>query len=346
MRENPPVELAALGWDADWHTAFVALPGDDLAPGRVAAQHRGAYDVLTSEGEIRARISPRLRQASAPPELPVVGDWVALGADDIVEAVVPRRTAFSRRAPQASASEAAREQVIAANIDVVFVVVPLGHELDRLLLERYVALALQSGARPVILLTKADLEPSPAAIVDDLAGIGTELPVHPVSVRTPDGLEPVRTHLGGGVTGALLGPSGAGKSTLVNTLAGDDQLLATGAVRADGAGRHTTTRRQLVLLPGGGILIDNPGMREVQLWLADEGLAGAFPDIAELARQCRFADCRHETEPGCAIREALEDGRLAADRLQRYRALDAELEALTDELAARERAGGKRHGRR
>ena len=179
MRENPPVELAALGWDADWHTAFVALPGDDLAPGRVAAQHRGAYDVLTSEGEIRARISPRLRQASAPPELPVVGDWVALGADDVVEAVVPRRTAFSRRAPQASASEAAREQVIAANIDVVFVVVPLGHELDRLLLERYVALALQSGARPVILLTKATSNRAPPRSWTTLPGSGPSSPSTP-----------------------------------------------------------------------------------------------------------------------------------------------------------------------
>ena len=342
MRDNRFVELEALGWDDGWDAAFDALREDGLLPGRVAAQHRGAYDVLTAEGESRASISARLRRGSTPVELPVVGDWVGLDGDGVVHSVLPRRTAFSRRAPRASATEAAREQVIAANVDVIFVVASFDQELDRLQLERYVALTLQSGARPVLLLTKADLEPSPAAIVDELAAIGEELPVHAVSVRTSEGLGSVRAYLADGVTGALLGPSGAGKSTLVNTLVGDDDLLATGAVRPDGAGRHTTTRRQLVLLPGGGLLIDNPGMREAQLWTADEGLAGAFPDIAELAALCAYSDCRHETEPGCAIRAALEDGRLPAERWQRYSALDAELSALSDELAERERRGSRR----
>ena len=342
MRDNRFVELEALGWDDGWDAAFDALREDGLLPGRVAAQHRGAYDVLTAEGESRASISARLRRGSTPVQLPVVGDWVGLDGDGVVHSVLPRRTAFSRRAPRASATEAAREQVIAANVDVIFVVASFDQELDRLQLERYVALTLQSGARPVLLLTKADLEPSPAAIVDELAAIGEELPVHAVSVRTSEGLGSVRAYLADGVTGALLGPSGAGKSTLVNTLVGDDDLLATGAVRPDGAGRHTTTRRQLVLLPGGGLLIDNPGMREAQLWTADEGLAGAFPDIAELAALCAFSDCRHETEPGCAIRAALEDGRLPAERWQRYSALDAELTALSDELAERERRGSRR----
>jgi len=342
MRDNRFVELEALGWDDGWDAAFDALREDGLLPGRVAAQHRGAYDVLTAEGESRASISARLRRGSTPVELPVVGDWVGLDGDGVVHSVLPRRTAFSRRAPRASATEAAREQVIAANVDVIFVVASFDQELDRLQLERYVALTLQSGARPVLLLTKADLEPSPAAIVDELAATGEELPVHAVSVRTSEGLGSVRAYLADGVTGALLGPSGAGKSTLVNTLVGDDDLLATGAVRPDGAGRHTTTRRQLVLLPGGGLLIDNPGMREAQLWTADEGLAGAFPDIAELAALCAYSDCRHETEPGCAIRAALEDGRLPAERWQRYSALDAELTALSDELAERERRGSRR----
>ena len=336
------MELAALGWDDDWDAAFASLHEDGLISGRVAAQHRGEYDVLTAAGESRAHISPRLRRDSTPVELPVVGDWVGLDADGVIHAVLPRRTAVSRRAPRASATEAAREQVIAANVDVIFVVAPFDQELDRRQLERYVALTLQSGARPVILLTKADLEPSPAAIVDDLAGIGDELPVHAVSVQTSEGLGSVRAYLADGVTGALLGPSGAGKSTLVNTLAGDDELLATGAVRPDGAGRHTTTRRQLVLLTGGGVLIDNPGMREAQLWVTDEGLASAFPDIAELAGNCRFSDCRHETEPGCAVLAALEDGRLSAARWQRYSALDAELTALSEELAERERPGSRR----
>jgi ribosome biogenesis GTPase len=342
MRENRLVELEALGWDDGWDAAFASLREDGLLPGRVAAQHRGEYDVLTADGESRASISPRLRRGSTPVELPVVGDWVGLDANGVVHSVLPRRTAFSRRAPRASATEAAREQVIAANVDVIFVVASFDQELDRLQLERYVALTLQSGARPVLLLTKADLEPSPAAVVHELTGIGEELPVHAVSVRTTEGLGSVRAYLADGVTGALLGPSGAGKSTLVNTLVGDDDLLATGSVRPDGAGRHTTTRRQLVLLPGGGLLIDNPGMREAQLWTADEGLAGAFPDIAELAGLCAFSDCRHETEPGCAIRAALEDGRLSAERWHRYSALDAELTALSEELAERERRGSRR----
>jgi ribosome biogenesis GTPase len=274
-------------------------------------------------------------------ELPVVGDWVGLDGDDVIQAVLPRRTAFSRRAPQASVTEAAREQVIAANVDLIFVTAPLGQDLDRLQLERYLALALQSGARPVILLTKSDLESDPDSIVGELAEIG-ELPVHAVSVRTPDGLDAVHRRLAEGVTGALLGPSGAGKSTLVNRLVGDEDLLATGEVRADGAGRHTTTRRQLVVLPGGGMLIDNPGMRAVQLWLADERPDEAFPDIAGLASECRFSDCRHDTEPGCAVRAALEEGRLSTDRWARYRALEAELESLAEQLERSERSRSRR----
>ena len=298
------MELEALGWDDGWDAAVVSLHEDGLLPGRVAAQHRGEYDVLTAAGESRARISPGLRRDSTPVELPVVGDWVGLDADGVVHAVLPRRTAVSRRAPRASATEAAREQVIAANVDVIFVVAPFDQKLDRRQLERYVALALQSGARPVLLLTKADLEASPATIVADLAGIDDELPVHAVSVRTAEGPGPVRAYLANGVTGALLGPSGAGKSTLVNTLAGDDELLATGAVRPDGAGRHTTTRRQLVLLPGGGILIDNPGMREAHVWVTDEGLGGAFPDIAELAgiAGSRTAGTRRNRDARSALR--------------------------------------------
>ena len=303
-----------LGWDDAWSAEFEPCRNDGLKPGRIAAQHRGEYDVVTAETELRARIAPRLRRSSSVAELPVVGDWVALGSDGVIHRVLPRRTVFSRRAAHDPAAGTPREQVIAANVDVVFIVVPLGQELDRRLLERYVTLALESGARPVIVLTKADLEPDSDAIALELADIGGEIPVHAVATKAGTGVESVRSYLTPGVTGALLGPSGAGKSTLVNALVGDEDLLATAAVRADGAGRHTTTRRQLVQLPGGGLVIDNPGMREVHLWLADDGLAEAFEDIVELAAECRFADCSHETEPGCAIRAALDDGRLAGER--------------------------------
>ena len=235
-----------------------------------------------------------------------------------------------------------REQVVAANVDVVFVTFPLGDDLDPLILERYVTLVLESGARPVILLTKSDLESDPEAMVEELAGVGGEIPVHTLSVRTSRGLEHMREHLPPGITGALIGPSGAGKSTLVNVLVGDDDLLATGEVRGDGEGRHTTTRRQLVLLPGGGLVIDNPGMREAHLWLADGGLEEAFEDILELASDCRFTDCRHEVEPGCAVQAAVADGRLPVDRWESLPGTRRELEELEERLVRRERSRARR----
>jgi len=331
-------ELTTLGWDDEWGAAF-EQSDPELRPGRVAVQHRGAYDVVEADGEIRARIAPRLRRTSAPTQLPVVGDWVAVDRYDVIQAVLPRRTAFVRRAAGDASERTGREQVVAANVDVVFVVAALGQELDALLLERYVTLALQSGAQPVIVLTKSDLEDDPEAAAAELEGVGGAIPIHFVSSRTGVGVDRIRALLGPGVTGALLGPSGVGKSTLVNRLAGDE-LLATGDVRRDGSGRHTTTRRQLVQLPDGGLLIDNPGMREVHLSMADEGLEAAFEDIAELAAQCRFADCGHETEPGCAVRAALDEGTLATDRWERYRALEAELNALRERLESRSRREG------
>jgi len=351
VRDNAEVlELEALGWDDAWKAAFEPHRAAGLAPGRVAVPHRGAYDVLTQTGDMRARVPGRLRRdAASPADLPVVGDWVALEPGEprnaTIRAVLPRRTKFSRRAAHDPGSEVAREQVVAANVDVVFITASLSDDLNARVLERYLTLAFESGARPVILLMKADLERDPEAIAADLAEIGGEVPVHAVSSRTGLGLDAVRAHLAPGVTGALLGPSGVGKSTLVNTLAGEE-LLATRSVREDGSGRHTTTRRELVLLPGGGLVVDNPGMRELHLWLADEGLEDAFEDIAELAVQCRFSDCRHSGEPGCAVQAAVDDGRLAAERWRSYRELQRELAELEKRLArrGRSRARGRRPG--
>jgi ribosome biogenesis GTPase len=284
-------------------------------------------------------------EAASPADLPVVGDWVAVesgaAGKPAIQAVLPRRTKFSRRAAQDTDSEAAREQIIAANVDVLFVVAALGEDVSARLLERYLTLAWESGARPVILLTKADLEGDPNAVAAEISAIGGEVPVVAVSARTGFGFDVLRSHLGPGVTGALVGPSGVGKSTLVNALVGED-LLATGSLQADGTGRHTTTRRQLVSLPGGGLVVDNPGMRELHLWLADEGLEEAFPEIAELESECRFSDCRHETEPGCAIQAALADGRLAPERWQSYRELQRELAELEERLARRVRSRARR----
>jgi ribosome biogenesis GTPase len=231
--------------------------------------------------------------------------------------------------------------VIAANVDVAFVVHALGQELDRRLLERYLALAVESGARPVILLTKADLEAAPEQVTAELAGVG-DVPVLVVSARTGLGLDGVRAGLGEGATGVLLGPSGVGKSTLVNALAGDEELLATGETGADGAGRHTTTRRELVVLPGGGMLVDNPGMRELHLWIGEGDLDDAFDDVAELAGDCRFSDCRHESEPGCAVRAAVESGDLPRERWESYLALERELAELAERLERRERSRVRR----
>jgi ribosome biogenesis GTPase / thiamine phosphate phosphatase len=335
--------LDALGWNDGWSAAFEPYRERGLVPGRVAVQHRGAYDVATEDGEIRASTPRRLvHESSSAAELPVVGDWVAVDpADSTIQAVLPRRTKFSRRAPQDPQSESAREQVVSANLDVVFVTFPLGDDVPASVLERYLALAWESGARPVILLTKADLEQDPDAVVSDLATLGGEVPAVALSTRTGFGLDAVRSHVPAGVTAALVGPSGAGKSTLANALAGQE-LLSTGQDEGGRGGQHTTTRRQLVSLPGAGLLIDNPGMREVHLWLADEGLGDAFPDIAKLETECRFTDCRHETEPGCAIKKAIADGRLAQERWERYRELRRELAELDEKLARRERLRARR----
>jgi ribosome biogenesis GTPase / thiamine phosphate phosphatase len=336
-------DLAALGWDDAWRAEFEEHRAAGLVPGRVAVPHRGEYDVLTEDEEVRARLPGRTRRDLATAELPVVGDWVALDAAGpmrAIRAVLARRTKFSRRAAHEPGSDDAREQVVAANVDVVFVALPLSPAPSARLLERYLTLVWESGARPVVLLTKGDLESDPQGVLATLGELG-DVPAHTLSVRTGLGLDAVRGYLSAGVTGALVGPSGAGKSTIVNALAGDDRL-DTGAVARDGSGRHTTTRRELIVLPGGGLVIDNPGMRELHLWLAEDGLEDAFEDIVELAADCRFTDCRHDREPGCAVLAAIERGDLDAQRLQSYRALQQELAELDERLTRQERSRARR----
>ena len=337
-------ELATLGWDDGWSAAFEEHRAEGLVPARVAVPHRGAYDVITEDGETRARLPGKARRDQDAAELPVVGDWIALEPSarnaPVIRAVLPRRTKFSRRAAHDPGADVAREQVVAANVDVVFVVVPIAGDPSTRLLERYLTLVWESGARPVILLTKADLAPDPERAIAQLGDLG-DVAVHAISTRSEIGLETVRAYLEPGVTGALLGPSGAGKSTLVNALAGNERL-ETGEVARDGSGRHTTTRRELIVLPGGGLVVDNPGMRELHLWLADEGLEEAFEDVVELEAQCKFSDCRHEGEPGCAVAAAIEAGTLDPERLRSYRELQRELAELEERLARRERSRARR----
>jgi ribosome biogenesis GTPase len=332
-------DLTALGWDDSFAEDFEPYTRAGLIPGRVAVQHRGAYDVLTAEGELRCDVAGRLYdEAASPADLPAVGDWVAIAASPgeaagTVQAVLPRRTKFSRK----TAWQASEEQVLAANVDVALIVSSLNEDLNLRRLERYLTLAWESGARPVLVLTKSDLADDVPAAVAEVESVAFGAPVHAISSVTGEGLDELRAHLGPGVTAALLGSSGVGKSTLVNTLVGEE-LLETREIRDDGKGRHTTTRRELIQLPGGALVIDTPGMREVQLWIADEGLEEAFSDVTELFEHCRFSDCAHESEPGCAVKEAIANGTLAPERWESYLKLQRELAHLDRRLDKRAQA--------
>ena len=313
--------LHRLGWDEGFEAAFAGHRAAGLAPARVAIQHRGAYDLIAEQGELRASAATRLFKAD---ELPAVGDWVGFDpASNLVEAVLDRRTHISRK----EVWQAAREQVLAANIDVAFLVQALPLDFNVRRLERYLAMAWESGAQPVVLLTKSDLVDDVAPFLDQVEAVTLgSCPAHAVSARTGEGLEQLRPYLEPNRTAVLLGSSGVGKSTIVNALAGEE-LLATQDVREDDQrGRHTTTHRELILLPGGGVILDTPGIRELQLWDAD--LEQTFGDVEEIARRCRFSDCNHDREPGCAIREALADGTLSEERWQSYVKLQRELDAL------------------
>jgi ribosome biogenesis GTPase len=297
-------------------------------PARVAAQHRGGYVVYAESGERPAEVVGQLRHAAlGPSDLPAVGDWVAVRdapeADAAtIHALLPRRTAFSRKA----AGEAV-EQVVAANVDVVFLVSALGPDLNVRRLERYLAAGWDSGADPVVVLNKSDLADDLAGATAQVEAIAFGVPVHVVSAAEGTGLDGLARHLEGNRTAALLGSSGVGKSSLVNRLLGRDRQDVA-ELRADGRGRHTTTYRELIPLPGGGLLLDTPGMRELGLWDAGGGVDQTFADVAELAAECRFRDCAHEGEPGCAVLAAVADGRLAAERLESYRKLLGELRHL------------------
>ena len=329
--------LQHLGWTDGHTTEFEPHAVEGYLPARVAAQHRGAYILYSELGELRADLAGRLaHEAAGPGDLPAVGDWVAIAARPeegaaTIHAVFARRTKFSRKVTL----RAAEEQVLAANVDAVFLLMSLNEDFNLRRLERYIATAWESGAAPVIVLTKTDVAPDYALRVLEVEAIAFGVPVHAISNLTGDGLELVRAHLAPGRTIALLGSSGVGKSTLVNTLAGEE-LLATQPIReGDGEGRHTTTHRQLVLLPGGGLVLDTPGMRELQLWDSADGVSETFSDVEDLAAQCRFTDCAHKTEPGCAVQAAIADGTLPFARWDSYKKLQRELAHLERRLDKR-----------
>jgi ribosome biogenesis GTPase / thiamine phosphate phosphatase len=341
------MSLRTLGWSERWKEIFAPFAAESLLPARVLVEHKGMYTIGTGTTEVRAEVAGRLRhEAVRRSEFPAVGDFVAYRPSDgsgpaIIRAVLPRRSAFIRKA----AGQAFEEQVVAANIDTVFIMTALDRDFNLRRLERYLTLAWESGATPVILLNKADLSDEIIRRMDEVAGVTMGVPTHVVSALTGQGLENLERYLLPRQTIGVLGSSGVGKSTLINRLLAR-HVQATRAVRADDhRGRHTTTHRQLFVCPGGALIIDTPGMRELQLWHADEGLETTFQDIETLATQCRFHDCQHVNEPGCAVLAAVKRGALDAERLASFRKLARELRytaALDDKDAMLAR---KRHAK-
>ncbi|MDQ1601800.1 MAG: ribosome biosis GTPase / thiamine phosphate phosphatase [Actinomycetota bacterium] len=336
---TPPLDLSTLGWDDSFHDTFAPYAAEHVAA-RVSRVDRGACDALAADGPMRLTFSGAVLAAGAtdPVSTPCVGDWVAarIWPDGrvTVEAVLPRRTAFVRAGVTPGTSHG---QVLATNVDLAVVVEGLHPEPDLGRIERFLALAWESGATPMVVLTKADLVPDAEQLRADVAAAAPGVDVLTVSSTTGEGMEAVREHVLPGRTLALLGPSGAGKSTLTNAISGD-VVMFTRALRADGKGRHTTVHRELVVLPGGGLVVDTPGLRSVGLTDVSESLDLVFADVEALAGECRFGDCAHETEPGCAVRAALDSGELPERRWTSYVKLQREARWMAMRHDARLRA--------
>jgi ribosome biogenesis GTPase len=319
--------LQRYGWGPFFQEAWEARKEEGQEPGRLIAEYRGGYVLATPHGELKASAAGRLRLSirKGESERPAVGDWVVLEArpqegSAVIQAVLPRRTQLVRKA----AGRTEEEQVVAANVDVVFLVSALTRDLNPRRLERYLALAWDSKAQPVVVLTKADLSEDVAAARERIAVLAPGVSLHTVSSFTGEGVEALLPYFQDHQTVALIGSSGVGKSTLINRLLGTAHQEV-GAVREDDKGRHTTTHRELLVTPQGGLVIDTPGMRELGLWEAEEGVQATFTDIEALATGCRFNDCHHQNEPGCAVLEALRAGELANERLESYRKLVQEV---------------------
>ncbi len=347
---NALAALAGWGWDDGHANAFASQAGASHEAGRILIEDRGSYLVGTAAGDVRATVSGRFRfdaELVGPTGFPVVGDWVILQPTGdpeqrLVRGLLPRRTAVIRRAP---IDRGAAEQVLAANVDLLLIVTSLNHDLNPRRLERYLALAWSSGAEPILVLNKADLATDVDVVLARVEQLAGGVPVHAVSATTGQGLDALAARLVDGRTVALMGSSGVGKSTLVNALAGEI-VEATGEIREDdGRGRHTTSRRHLVRVPGRGLILDTPGLRELGLSDDDGGLDATFSDIDALAVGCRFDDCRHEREPGCAVGQAISDGSLDPARLESRRKLDRETARVERQNDPRARAERKRQNR-
>jgi ribosome biogenesis GTPase len=339
--------LEDLGWTPRIGDAFEAYRGDAVVPARVSLEHTHIYRVMTPDGEFLARVAGRLRHAAEQrADFPAVGDWVAVetpagGGDARIRAVLPRLTQFSRRA----AGNPTEQQVVAANIDVVFLVSGLDGDFNVRRIERYLVTAWNSGATPVVVLNKADLVEDVAPFVEEVQAIAQGVPIVAVSATQHMSIEALRAFLGRGRTAALLGSSGVGKSSIANALIGDERLRTRDVRESDSRGRHTSTSRELVLLPDGGILIDTPGMRELQLWDTGDAVAETFGDVDALAEGCRFRDCRHASEPGCAVIAAVAAGEIEGSRLESFRKLQGEQDFQAAQQDERARLEQKRQAK-
>ncbi|MCJ8007843.1 ribosome small subunit-dependent GTPase A [Lederbergia wuyishanensis] len=321
------MDLKTLGWNEQFENEFESIKQDGYSVGRVALEHKHLYRVLTESGEVLAEVSGKFQyNAAGRGAYPAVGDWVVLSirmeeSRATIHHVLPRKSKFSRNIAGATTEE----QIVAANVDTVFIVAALNADFNVRRIERYMLMAWESGANPVIILSKADLCQDIDEKVSETESVAIGVPIHVVSAEQNIGLEALSPYIKEGKTVAILGSSGVGKSTLVNTFTGKE-TLKTGGIREDDArGRHTTTHRELVVLEHGGILIDTPGMRELQLWETDTGLSQGFSDIENLASLCKFRDCGHHNEPGCAVRRAIDQGELDEERYKSYLKLQREL---------------------
>lgn len=351
--------LADFGWDSHFERAFAAFVDQSdgsraspakaapYEPARVLIEFNHNYRVAIESGDRDAVLAGRMKhRATSRADLPAVGDWVVIrrrpdeprGA---IVAVLDRRSRFSRR----MAGQITDEQVVAANVDVVFVVMALDQDFSPRRLQRYLLMARESGASPVTLLTKPDLTDDLPVRLAAAVTVAGNVPVHVLSPKMNEGIDQVAQYLIPGRTGALLGSSGVGKSTIINRLVGADVQKTREVREADSKGRHTTTHRELVMLPTGGLIIDTPGMRELQLWDASDGFRGTFEDVEALANDCRFTDCRHQGEPGCAVRAAIDSGGLAPERLDSYLKLQGELAFLARQQDQRAELEDKRRGK-
>jgi ribosome biogenesis GTPase len=320
-------DLTTFGWSEFFETNFKSFAGQGFTCGRVALEHKNLFRVYTQYGEVFAEISGKLRhEAMSRRDLPAVGDWVVIrarpeGGRVMIHAVLPRRTSFARKI----AGSRTEEQIVGANVDTVFLLTSLNQDFSLRRIERYLIIGWESGANPIIILSKSDLCDRVAESIDEVQAVARDVPIHAISVVTGSGLQDVAQYFKRGQTVALIGSSGVGKSTLINHLAGVDRLKVQTVRDWDDRGRHTTTHRELVLLPAGGLVLDTPGMRELQLFEGDQSLELVFDDIEALAARCFFSNCRHQDDPRCVVREALVAGTIDSGRYQSYEKLQKEL---------------------